>query len=136
GHLMQHGLVDLVIVGTDRTTKNGDVANKIGTYLKALAAYDNDIPFYVAAPSSSIDFSITDGIKNIPIETRDENEVKYIQGLLDNEIKSVLICPETTPALNYGFDVTPARLITGLITERGVCTASKEDLKKLFPEKY
>lgn len=136
GHLMQHGLVDLVIVGTDRTTKNGDVANKIGTYLKALAAYDNDIPFYVAAPSSSIDFSITDGVKNIPIETRDENEVKYIQGLLDNEIKSVLICPETTPAVNYGFDVTPARLITGLITERGVCTAAEEGLKKLFPEKY
>ena len=136
GHLMQHGLVDLVIVGTDRTTRNGDVANKIGTYLKALAAYDNHIPFYVAAPSSSIDFSITDGVKNIPIETRDENEVKYIQGLLDNEIKSILICPETTPAVNYGFDVTPARLITGLITERGVCAAAEEDLKKLFPEKY
>ena len=133
---MQHGFVDLVIVGTDRTTKNGDVANKIGTYLKALAAYDNHIPFYVAAPSSSIDFSIADGVKNIPIETRDENEVKYIQGLLDNEIKSVLICPETTPAANYGFDVTPARLITGLITERGVCAAKEEELKKLFPEKY
>lgn len=136
GHLMQHGLVDLVIVGTDRTTKNGDVANKIGTYLKALAAFDNAIPFYVAAPSSSIDFNLVDGVKNIPIETRDENEVKYIQGLLNNEIKSVLICPETTPAINYGFDVTPARLITKLITERGVCAASEEGLKKLFPEKY
>lgn len=136
GHLMQHRLVDLVLVGTDRTTKNGDVANKIGTYLKALAAYDNNVPFYVVAPSTSIDFSISDGINNIEIETRDENEVKYVQGKLNNEIQSVLICPETTPAANYGFDVTPARLITGLITERGICNASEEGLKKLFPEKF
>ncbi|PIQ15266.1 MAG: S-methyl-5-thioribose-1-phosphate isomerase [Flavobacteriales bacterium CG18_big_fil_WC_8_21_14_2_50_32_9] len=136
GHLMQHGMVDLVLVGTDRTTKNGDVANKIGTYLKALAAYDNQIPFYVAAPSSSIDFSISDGVKNIDIEKRDENEVKYVQGKLNNEIQSVLICPEKTPALNYGFDVTPARLITGIITERGICNASEEGLKTLFKEKY
>lgn len=136
GHLMQHGMVDLVIVGTDRTTRNGDVANKIGTYLKALAAYDNKVPFYVGLPSSTLDFSMVDGVKNIPIETRDENEVKYIQGLENGEIKSVLICPETTPALNYGFDVTPARLVTGLITERGICEASEQGIKKLFPEKF
>lgn len=136
GHLMQHGMVDLVIVGTDRTTKNGDVANKIGTYLKALAAFDNNVPFYVALPSSTLDCSIEDGIKNIPIETRDENEVKYIQGLEKGEIKSVLICPETTPAINYGFDVTPTRLITGLITERGICNASEIGIRKLYPEKY
>lgn len=136
GHLMQHGMVDIVIVGTDRTTRTGDVANKIGTYLKALAADDNNVPFYVALPSSTIDWSISDGIKDIPIETRDENEVKYIQGKADGEIKSVLICPETTPALNYGFDVTPAKYVTGLITERGVCEASEEGLKSLFPEKF
>ena len=136
GHLMQHGMVDIVLVGSDRTTKNGDVANKIGTYLKALAAFDNNIPFYIGLPSSSIDFSLSDGVKNIPIETRDENEVKYIQGKVDGEIKSVLICPETTPAINYGFDVTPARLITGLITERGICEASEAGIKGLFPEKF
>jgi len=136
GHLMQHGMVDLVIVGTDRTTRNGDVANKIGTYLKALAAFDNNIPFYVALPSSTLDCSIEDGVKNIPIETRDQNEVKYIQGLENGELKSVLICPETTPAINYGFDVTPARLVTGLITERGVCNASEEGIRNLFPEKF
>lgn len=136
GHLMQHGMVDMVIVGTDRTTRNGDVANKIGTYLKALAAYDNDVPFYVALPSSTLDCSIADGIKEIPIETRDENEVKYIQGKVDGEIKSVLICPEDTPALNYGFDVTPAKFVTGLITERGICPASEEGIRKLFPEKF
>lgn len=136
GHLMQHDMVDLVIVGTDRTTRNGDVANKIGTYLKALAAYDNNIPFYVALPSSTLDCSIADGIKEIPIETRDQNEVKYIQGKVDGEIKSVLICPETTPAINYGFDVTPAKYVTGLITERGICKASEEGIRSLFPEKF
>lgn len=136
GHLMQHGMVDVVIVGTDRTTRNGDVANKIGTYLKALAAYDNNIPFYVALPSSTLDCSIADGIKEIPIETRDQNEVKYIQGKVDGEIKSVLICPETTPAINYGFDVTPAKYVTGLITERGICKASEEGIRSLFPEKF
>lgn len=136
GHLMQHGMVDLVIVGTDRTTRNGDVANKIGTYLKALAAYDNNIPFYVALPSSTLDCSIADGITEISIETRDENEVKYIQGKVDGEIKSVLICPETTPAMNYGFDVTPAKYVTGLITERGICKASQEGIRSLFPEKF
>lgn len=136
GHLMQHGMVDLVIVGTDRTTRNGDVANKIGTYLKALAAYDNNIPFYVALPSSTLDCSIADGITEISIETRDQNEVKYIQGKVDSEIKSVLICPETTPAMNYGFDVTPAKYVTGLITERGICEASEEGIRSLFPEKF
>lgn len=136
GHLMQHGMVDMVIVGTDRTTRNGDVANKIGTYLKALAAHDNNIPFYVGLPSSTLDFSMVDGVKNIPIEIRDENEVKYIQGFENGEIKSVLICPETTPAINYGFDVTPAKYVTGLITERGICDASEEGIKALFPEKF
>ena len=136
GHLMQHGLVDIVIVGTDRTAGNGDVANKIGTYLKALAANDNNVPFYVGLPSSTLDCTTMDGVKDIPIETRDENEVKYIQGKVDGEIKSVLICPEDTPALNYGFDVTPAKYVTGLITERGICEASEEGIRGLFPEKF
>ncbi|MGV2831313.1 S-methyl-5-thioribose-1-phosphate isomerase [Myxosarcina sp. GI1(2024)] len=136
GHLMQHGMVDLVIVGTDRTARNGDVANKIGTYLKALAAHDNRVPFYVALPSSTLDCSIENGVRDIPIETRDEKEVKYIQGKVDGEIKSVLLCPESTPAVNYGFDVTPAKYVTGLITERGVCAASEEGIKRLFPEKF
>jgi methylthioribose-1-phosphate isomerase len=134
GHLMQHGMVDMVIVGTDRTTSNGDVANKIGTYLKALAAKDNGIPFYVAVPSSSIDWSLTDGIKEIIIEERNSEEVKYITGLNDGEMKKVLVTPEKSPAANYGFDVTPARLITGLITERGVCEANQQSLQNLFPE--
>lgn len=136
GHLMQHGMVDMVIVGTDRTTRNGDVANKIGTYLKALAAHDNNVPFYVGLPSSTLDFDMVDGVKNIPIETRNENEVKYMQGKVDGEIKSVLICPETTPAANYGFDVTPAKYVTGLITERGICEASEKGIQQLFPEKF
>lgn len=136
GHLMQHGMVDIVIVGTDRTTRRGDVANKIGTYLKALAAHDNDIPFYVALPSSTLDCTIVDGVKEIPIETRDANEVRYVQGKIDGEIRSVLICPENTDAVNYGFDVTPARLVTGLITERGICAASEEGIRSLFPEKF
>ncbi len=136
GHLMQHGMVDLVLVGTDRTARNGDVANKIGTYLKALAAHDNQVPFYVALPSSTLDCSIENGVRDIPIETRDEKEVKYIQGRVNGEIKSVLLCPETTPAANYGFDVTPAKYVTGLITERGVCAASEEGIKQLFPEKF
>ena len=135
GHLMQHGLVDMVIVGTDRTTRNGDVANKIGTYLKALAAKDNEIPFYVALPSTTLDMTIRDGLKEIPIEERDQNEVKYIQGKRsDGQIDSVLICPETTKASNYGFDVTPARLVTALITERGVCGANEAGIVSLFPE--
>jgi methylthioribose-1-phosphate isomerase len=135
GHLMQHGMVDVVIVGTDRTTRNGDVANKIGTYLKALSAKDNNVPFYVALPSTTLDMTIRDGLKEIPIEERDQNEVKYISGLRsDGQIDSVLICPETTNASNYGFDVTPARLVTGLITERGVCEASENGILSLFPE--
>jgi len=136
GHLMQHGMVDMVIVGTDRTTRNGDVANKIGTYLKALAAKDNDIPFYVALPSTTLDMGIRDGLKEIPIEERDQDEVRYFEGkrYSDGEIDRVLICPETTQARNYGFDVTPARLVTALITERGVCSASEEGITKLFPE--
>ena len=135
GHLMQHGMVDLVIVGTDRTTRNGDVANKIGTYLKALSAKDNNIPFYVALPSTTLDMNIRNGLTEIPIEERDQNEVKYITGLrADGTMDSVLICPETTPASNYGFDVTPARLVTGLITERGVCDANEEGILSLFPE--
>ncbi|MBX2877845.1 MAG: S-methyl-5-thioribose-1-phosphate isomerase [Saprospiraceae bacterium] len=134
GHLMQHQLVDMVIVGTDRTTRNGDVANKIGTYLKALAAHDNEVPFYVALPSSSIDWTIENGLRDIPIEERSGHEVKYIQGLDQDELKQVLLTPAESPALNYGFDVTPARLVTGLITERGICAASEDGLSGLFPE--
>lgn len=135
GHLMQHGMVDIVIVGTDRTTRNGDVANKIGTYLKALAAYDNGIPFYVALPSSTIDWNMQDGVKEIPIETRNEDEVRFMDGLLaDGSFGNVLVCPATTRAVNYGFDVTPARLISGLITERGLCQANETGLQTLFTQ--
>ena len=134
GHLMQHGKVDIVIVGADRITRNGDAANKIGTYLKALAAYDNQIPFYVAAPSSSIDWNIKDGVKEIAIEERHNDEVKYIQGWEGDTLRKVLIAPENSPAANYCFDVTPARLITGIITERGVCEASEDGLMGLFRE--
>lgn len=133
GHLMQHGQVDLCIVGSDRTTRTGDVANKIGTYLKALAAYDNEIPFYVALPSTTFDFELREG-KDIPIEIRSENEVKYMDGKSNNEITNVLITPEDSPAINYGFDVTPARLVTSLITERGICEASEAGIIGLFPE--
>ncbi len=136
GHLMQQGMVDIVIVGTDRTARNGDVANKIGTYLKALAAHDNNVPFYVALPSSSLDVSIKNGVQDIPIEERDADEVKYVRGLDGAESKSVLISPKETQALNYGFDVTPAKYVTGLITERGICEASEEGIKILFPEKF
>lgn len=135
GLLMQRGMVDIVLVGTDRTTRQGDVANKIGTYLKALAAYDNNIPFYVALPSTTIDWTMHDGM-SIPIEERSQDEVKRVWGLNQaGAMDSVLICPDTTPALNYGFDVTPARLVTGLITERGVCAAHEAGLLQLFPEK-
>jgi methylthioribose-1-phosphate isomerase len=133
GHLMQHGMVDLVIVGTDRTTRQGDVANKIGTYLKALAAYDNQIPFYVALPSTTLDLKIKDGLSEIPIEERDQNEVKYVIGKSSSgKIESVLICPETTQAVNHGFDVTPARLVTGLITERGLCAPNEGAILSMF----
>jgi methylthioribose-1-phosphate isomerase len=136
GHLMQHGEVDLCITGTDRTTSRGDVANKIGTYLKALAARDNDIAFYVALPSSTIDWTIADGIAEIPIEQRDGTEVSEISGRLkDGTIASVRIVPEGSAVANYAFDVTPARLVTALITERGVCPASTEGLVALFPER-
>lgn len=135
GHLMQHGMVDMVIVGTDRTTRQGDVANKIGTYLKALAANDNNIPFYVALPSTTLDMSINNGLTEIPIEERNQDEVRYMIGKGKNgKIQPVLICPETTPASNYGFDVTPARLVTKIITERGICDASENGLLSLFPE--
>jgi methylthioribose-1-phosphate isomerase len=133
GHLMQHGLVDMVITGADRVTRAGDAANKIGTYLKALAAYDNGIPFYVALPSSTFDWNIQDGINDITIEERSPDEVKYIYGLCENEIKKVLVTPLNSPALNIGFDVTPARLISGLITERGICCASEEKILEMFP---
>ena len=135
GHLMQHGMVDMVIVGTDRSTHTGDVANKIGTYLKALAARDNGIPFYVALPSSTFDWKMKDGIAEIPIETRDPDEVRFVQGLAGGEICSVLVPPENSQAGNYAFDVTPARLVTGFITERGVCDASEEAIAALFPDK-
>jgi methylthioribose-1-phosphate isomerase len=136
GHLMQHGLVDMVIVGTDRTTATGDVCNKIGTYLKALAAFDNNVPFYVAAPSSSIDFTLRDGVKDIPIEERSPEEVTHMQGLTSaGTIETVRIVPEGSPVANYGFDVTPARLVTGLITERGVIAATETALAMTFPDR-
>ncbi len=135
GHLMQHGQVDLCIVGTDRTAASGDVCNKIGTYLKALAAFDNQIPFYVALPGSTIDWQVTDGVGGIPIEERSQEEVLLVQGLHGDKVEGVHIAPKTTPALNPAFDVTPARLVTGLITERGVCAASSEGLLSLYPEK-
>lgn len=135
GHLMQHGMVDLVLVGSDCTTASGDVANKIGTYLKALAAFDNHIPFYVALPSSSVDWYLTDGISQIPIEQRDASEVTSIEGWADGRLTRVSLAPTKSKAANYGFDVTPARLVTGLITERGICMADKESLLSMFPEK-
>lgn len=131
GHIMQKGLVDLVITGSDRTTRCGDVANKIGTYLKALAARDNGIPFYVALPVSSIDFTMESGISEIPIEERDPDEVRVMEGLMDRKMKSVTIVPEGSPVSNYGFDVTPARLVTGLITEKGICRARESEILKL-----
>lgn len=135
GHLMQHGMVDMVIVGTDRTTRSGDVANKIGTYLKALAAKDNNVPFYVAVPSSSIDWHVSDGLTEIPIEQRNPDEVKYVHGWDGEKHTKVLITPKSSPAANYGFDVTPARLVTGLITDRGICEANEKGLLSLFPER-
>ena len=135
GHLMQHGLVDLVITGTDRTLYTGDVANKIGTYLKALAAKDNDIPFYVALPSSTFDWKMRDGINQIPIEQRGADEVRSIRGKHNGKVLEVLLTPEGSPVANYAFDVTPARLVTGLITERGICDASEDGVLRLYPEK-
>jgi methylthioribose-1-phosphate isomerase len=136
GHLMQRSQVDLVLVGTDRTTASGDVCNKIGTYLKALAAHDNGVPFYVALPSPTIDWRVCDGLSEIPIEERSPDEVSLVQGrLAGGTIGSVRISPPSTPAANPAFDVTPARLVTGLITERGVAPASAEGLASLFPER-
>lgn len=135
GHLMQQGQVDMVIVGTDRTARNGDVANKIGTYLKALAAFDNDVPFYVALPSPTIDWEISDGCRDIPIEERDGREVTHIFGKPEEGApQDVRLTPQTSQAANPAFDVTPARLVTGLITERGICAASEAGLLTLFPE--
>lgn len=136
GHLMQHGLVDIIIVGTDRVTAEGDVCNKIGTYLKALAARDNNVPFYVALPSPTIDFTVADGVREIPIEERNAAEVATMTGrTADGRIETVQIVPDGSPVANYGFDVTPARLITGLITERGVLEATRTALAKAFPER-
>jgi methylthioribose-1-phosphate isomerase len=136
GHLMQHGMVDLVIVGTDRVAANGDVCNKIGTYLKALAAHDNGVPFYVALPSPTIDFSIDGRLKQIPIEQRPADEVTMMTGrTADGRIETVRIVPDGSPVANYGFDVTPARLVTGLITERGVLSADRAALAAAFPER-
>lgn len=133
GHLMQIGEVDMVIVGADRVSANGDVANKIGTYLKALAAHDNNIPFYVAIPTSTFDFEIKEGLKEIPIELRSEDEVKYIKGVdAEGVVREVLITPKDSKAINYGFDVTPARLITGLITNKGVCEADFDKIQEKF----
>jgi methylthioribose-1-phosphate isomerase len=136
GHLMQHGLVDLVIVGADRVTAQGDVCNKIGTYLKALAARDNGVPFYAAVPSSTIDFALNDGVAEIPIEQRGPEEVATITGrTADGRIETVTVVPDGSPVANYAFDVTPARLVTGLITERGVTAASRQGLAAMFPER-
>jgi methylthioribose-1-phosphate isomerase len=136
GHLMQHAMVDMAIVGTDRVAANGDVCNKIGTYLKALAARDNNVPFYVALPSPTIDFSVADGVAEIPIEERDGEEVAAITGrAADGRIETVRVVPDGSPVKNYGFDVTPARLVTGLITERGVIAPNRAALARAFPER-
>ena len=135
GHLMQHGQVDLCVTGTDRTTATGDVCNKIGTYLKALAAHDNGVPFYVGLPGPTIDWTVADGVREIPIEERDGSELSEVTGrTAGGAIATVRIMPEASPAANYAFDVTPARLVTGLITERGVCPASRDGLAALYPE--
>ncbi|MGA7488625.1 MAG: S-methyl-5-thioribose-1-phosphate isomerase [Xanthobacteraceae bacterium] len=136
GHLMQHGMVDMVIVGSDRVTANGDVCNKIGTYLKALAARDNGVPFYVGLPSPTIDFSVSDGLAEIPIEQRGAEEVATMTGrTADDRIETVRVIPDRSPVANYGFDVTPARLVTGLITERGVVAPSRAALARVFAER-
>src|SRR5262244_3376561 len=136
GHHMQHGMVDMVIVGADRVTANGDVCNKIGTYLKALAASDNKVPFYVGLPSPTIDFEVSDGIAEVPIEQRAPEEVATITGrTADGRIETVALVPADSPVANYAFDVTPARLVTGLITERGVIGASRAALAAAFPER-
>ena len=136
GHLMQHGMVDLAITGTDRVTARGDVCNKIGTYLKALAAKDNGVPFYIGLPSPTIDFTVSDGVAEIPIEQRGAEEQATMTGrTADGRIETITVIPDGSPVANYGFDVTPARLVTGLITERGVLPATREGLAKAFPER-
>jgi methylthioribose-1-phosphate isomerase len=132
---MQHGMVDVVITGSDRTAVSGDTANKTGTYLKALAARDNNIPFYVAVPSSSIDLSIKNGLDEIIIEERDPGEITTVTGFNGEKIISVSICPDNTKAVNFGFDITPARLISGLITEKGICRATENEIRKMFSNK-
>lgn len=134
GHLMQHGMVDIVLVGCDRASVKGDVANKIGTYLKALAAKDNGIPFYAALPSTSIDINISDAFSEIPVEERDPEEVTSVSGITGGEMASVRICPEKTRAVNYGFDITPARLISGMITEKGIIKPEESEIKRLFSQ--
>jgi methylthioribose-1-phosphate isomerase len=135
GHLMQHGLVDMVILGADRVTRRGDVANKIGTYLKAVAAKENGVPFYVAFPSSTFDFRMSDGLSEIPIEERDPGEVRFVSGkTAGGGMETVQICPDDTPARNWGFDVSPGRYISALITERGICPACEEGILSLYPE--
>ncbi len=134
GHLMQNGMVDIVITGADRVTRTGDVANKIGTYLKALSACDNNIPFYVALPSSSFDWNIRDGLTGITVEERDGDEVKYMEGLSGGSIRKILLTPAKSRVANYAFDVTPARLVTGFITDRGICKANEKSILKLYPE--
>ena len=136
GHLMQHGQVDIVFVGSDRTTANGDVANKIGTYLKALAAYDNAVPFYAVLPSSTIDWNIADGVRDIVIEERGSEEVRFMTGWDEavDRIATIRVCPAKTPAANFGFDVTPARLVTGIVTERGIAPATREGLRALYAD--
>ncbi len=134
GHLMQHGLVDICIVGSDRTTRAGDVGNKIGTYLKALAANENNVPFYVALPDSTIDWNIRNGIKEIPIEERDPKEVSHINGLANNKVQRIKITPSGTECKNFAFDVTPAKFVSGLITPRGITKANENDISKLYPE--
>jgi methylthioribose-1-phosphate isomerase len=136
GHLMQHGMVDLCITGTDRTTASGDVCNKIGTYLKALAARDNGVPFYVALPSPTIDWTVSDGLSEIPIEQRPGSELSEVSGrTAEGAIATVRVTPEDSPVANYAFDVTPARLVSGLITERGICPATRTGLLSLYPER-
>ncbi|MBR4423669.1 MAG: S-methyl-5-thioribose-1-phosphate isomerase, partial [Mailhella sp.] len=135
GHLMQRGMVDMVITGADRVARSGDTANKIGTYLKALAAADSHVPFYVALPSSTFDFCINDGLSGIPIEERSPDEVLYAYGALDTgEGARVRLCPPGAAARNWAFDVTPARLITGFITERGICAAEEDAISAMYPE--
>jgi len=136
GYLMQQGEVDLIIVGSDRTTKSGDVCNKIGTYLKALAAFDNKVPFYVALPESTFDWNIEDGLKEIPIEIRDEDEIAFISGSIENRVERVKVIPDKSTCLNIAFDVTPSKFITGLITPRGICKADKASIQELYPEHF